>query len=505
MNNRKKRILLVYPKMGMVGSLVQHMPLSLLYASIDSFKAGFEVDIIDVRLQPKSWKTAISSKIMTETTLVGISVMTGAPIRNALEITRWIKKSYSHISIVWGGPHATFNGREVLDEPSVDFVINGYGSKPLALLAKHIAKDADAPKLADIKGLIYRSEGSVNEIPPDNKFEIFDYKDIPYRFIKDDMRRYGQLDTDERIFSMYSVMGCPYNCAFCSSPAQYRNIKKKYEPISASIVVDHVEYVQKEYGATYIYFIDDDSFIELDHVEKIIDEIDRRELKVRLGFRGARINEIKKMSDVYLSKLANAGTNILHVGAESGSQRILDVVHKNCTVEDIIEVNRKLARHPEIITAYNWIVGLPGETLEDLHMTRRLMSRLIKDNPNALIFMPNKYRPLPKTELYDHAINHGYTMPQRLEDWIEMEAEGDYRPPWYTKKLTGMINMMQITSFFIDRKMVKVEMGNTFKFNIVRLLAKLYSPLAKFRFRFGITNMLFEYRLFHWFTATFRA
>jgi anaerobic magnesium-protoporphyrin IX monomethyl ester cyclase len=491
--------------MGMSGVLIQHMPLSILYASIDSIKAGFEIDLVDVRLFPKQWKEIIRSKITPDTILAGISVMTGSPIRNALEITTWIKHQYPQIKIVWGGPHATFNGTDILDEPDIDFVICGYGSLPLSRLAIHIRENRQFSALSEINGLLYRNRDSVVAVPPEDKFEVFDYRDIPYHLIKEEMNRYGQLDSRERIFSLYSVMGCPYKCAFCSSPAQYKNIKIKYEPFSSSEVADHIEYVCKEYNATYIYFIDDDSFVYLDHVERIIDEINKRGLAVRLGFRGARINEIKKMSDEYLDKLAKAGTNIFHIGAESGSQRILNLMRKNCTVEDIVAVNKKMARHPEIKTAYNWIVGLPGETVDDLHATRRLISRLIEDNRNAIIFIPNKYRPLPGTELYDHAVNSGYLKPRKLEDWIEMEAEGDYRQPWYTKDSARMINMMQITSYFIDDKILKLETGNTLKYRIIRVMAMLYSPIAKFRFKHGLVNFLVEYRLFRWFSSLFRS
>jgi radical SAM superfamily enzyme YgiQ (UPF0313 family) len=495
----RNKILLVYPKLGMSGALVQHIPLSLLYAAIDSIKSGFEIDIVDVRLCPQTWKDEVASKISpTDTLLLGISVMSGTPIKNALEISRWAKSEYPGIRIVWGGPHATFSGKEILAEPSIDFVISGYGSMPLSRLAKLLRGDTDAVLVSDVPGLLYREGSNIIACEPENKFELTDYRDIPYYLIEGNIDRYGQLDSRDRIFSIYSAMGCPYKCAFCSSPTQYKNIKKKYEPLLPREVVDHIEYVQNKYGATYIYFIDDDSFVDLSHVEAIIDEINRRKMKIRLGFRGARINEIKNMSDEYLSKLADAGTNIMHIGAESGSQRMLDLVNKNCTIEDIIEINNKMARHPEIKTAYNWIVGLPGEEMDDLRKTQKLIMKLIKDNPSAIIFIPNKYRPLPGTALFEVALKYGYIKPARLEDWINMEAEGDYRPSWYTRKMVNMVNMMQVTSFFIDDKISKVKTGNTLKFKIIRLVAKLYAPLARFRLKHGISNLLIEYKLFQW-------
>jgi len=498
----RNRILLIYPKLGISGALVQHMPLSLLYAAVDSIKAGFDIDIADVRLNPGRWKEEISSRISGETILAGISVMTGAPIKNALEISRWLKKEYPWVRVVWGGPHTQFNGQQILGEPSIDYVIAGYGSLPLSRLAENLRGEKGIP-LSSINGLLYRENGSINCVEAENKFEFIDYRDIPYHLIEGNLGRYGQLDSKGRFFSLYSVMGCPYECAFCSSPAQYRNIRVKYEKLPPEEVADHIEYVQKNYGATYIYFIDDDSFADLGHVQEIIKQIRIRGLKVKLGFRGARINEIKKMSDDYLRQLADAGTNIMHVGAESGSQRMLDLMKKNCTVEDIIEVNKKMARHPEIKTAYNWIVGLPGETIDDLRKTQKLMLALVRDNPNAIVFTPNKYRPLPGTELYELALRHEYKSPEKLEGWVNVEVEGDYMLPWYNRKMVQAIDMMRITSFFIDDKVFKVETGNTFRFRLIRMFARIYAPLAKLRLRRGFSGFLFEQKLFQWFAPLF--
>lgn len=347
------KILLVYPKLGFGGDLTRHIPLSLLYAAIDSIEKGFDVDIVDARLCPDSWQKVISTKIDSETILVGISVMSGAPIRNALDISRFVKERFPAVKIVWGGPHATFNGYDILDEPAVNYVISGYGSKPLAALASTISEGASENELQRITGLIFRLDNERVLVPPENDFEYVDYKKIPYKLIEKDLPQYGQLDSSARIFSLYSALGCPYKCAFCSSPAQYKDYPKKFIMLPTVEVVDHIEYVHKRYGANYIYFIDDDSFVDISHVEAIIDEINRRGFKVGLGFRGVRINEIKKMSDKFLGKLASAGTNIMHIGAESGSQRMLDLIRKNCTVDDIVEVNKKMAKHPEIMAAYN--------------------------------------------------------------------------------------------------------------------------------------------------------
>ena len=492
--------------MGLSGALVRHMPLSLLYAATDALKAGFAVEIVDVRLNPTAWQKDIAARICDETLLVGISVMTGTPVGSALQITRWLKEHYPALTVVWGGPHVTFCGAEVLDEPGIDFAVCSYGSLPLCRLGCHLRGDGDALPLEEIPGLVYRdtATSAVHLVLPDNSFELPDFHDIPYHLIEADMARYGQLDAAERIFPLYSSVGCPYRCSFCSSPAQYAGMDKKYLPVPPQEVADHIEYVHRIYQAGYIYFIDDDSFVDLAHVAAIINEIKRRGVKVRLGFRGARVDEILRMDDDFLSGLAAAGTAIMHIGAESGSQRILDLMRKGCTVADILEANRRLARHPEIMAAYNFVVGTPGESLDDLRQTRELIMRLLKENPAAIIFAPNMYRPLPGTELYELAVQHGYRRPERVEEWIDVEVEGAFRPPWISLEFARMVEMMRVTSYFIDNKPLKLRTGNTFRYRMLTIAARIYGPLARLRFRHGITSFLVEQSLFAWFAERMR-
>jgi radical SAM superfamily enzyme YgiQ (UPF0313 family) len=469
------------------------MPLSLLYASAEVVKAGYDVRIVDTRVQA-DWRARLKALIAEEVPLcVGLSVMSGRPIESAIAIGRFVKSIDARVPIVWGGPHATFYPESILgDEWSCDYVLSGYASHSFYLLADRLSL---GEPLDLVPGLSWRDNGTTRGNPAEDKrFENIPYRDIPYHLIEDHSV-YGQVDQDRRIFSMYSALGCPYKCSFCSSPAQYAPIEgKKWVPLEAKDVVDHVQYVVETYQANYIYFIDDDSFPKLDHVRAIIEEIRARKLPVKLGFRGARINEIKRMSDEFLTMLAEAGTDILHIGAESGSDRILKLVRKDCTAADIVEVNRKLARHPEIIAAYNFLMGVPTETLDELKQTRDLMLRIVSDHPNCIIFPPNKFRPLPGTELYQVAEREwGYRMPQTLGEWASIEVEGKANKDWYQPGMEKFFNLMLITSYFIDNKVMKVTRGRTAFFKFARVLNTLYRPFALFRLRHGLTFGLVEY------------
>jgi radical SAM superfamily enzyme YgiQ (UPF0313 family) len=487
---------MVYPIQGFSGVFVNHLPLSVLYASAGIVAAGVDVEVLDNRLHPEEWRQELRRRLSKETLIVGVSVMSGSPIRNAIAVSRFVKSIDPGIRVVWGGPHATFVPDSILEESSVDYVISGYASNAFQQLVEVLLAKGD---LSKVPGLSWRSQGTVVRQPEVKTFERLTHHEIPYHLIRD-FSPYGQLERKQVVISMYSVHGCPYQCTFCSSPAQYRDIPgKAWVPIEVQEVVDHIQYVVDKFGAEFIYFIDDDSFPKLSHVEGIIDEINRRGLHVKLGFRGARINEVKRMSHAYLSKLAAAGTNIMHIGAESGSTRILELIKKDCTVEDILECNRKLAQHPEITVGYNFMMGLPSETMDEVHATRDLMMRLVDDNPRALIFAPNKFRPLPGTELFDEAVRDwGYQPPRSLEDWANIEVEGDYAAPWYPPGMEQFCKLMLVSSYFIDGKIVKMSEGRTPFYRALRAFSSAYAPVARWRLRNGYDRFLVEYPAYRW-------
>lgn len=492
----RSKVIMVYPQMGFSGALVLHAPIGLLYASIELVKNGIDVRVLDTRLYRSAWRERLKEMLDKDVLAVGISVMSGPPIKSAADIGRFVKSIDPEIKVVWGGPHATFFPQTILSQGwHCDYVVSGYAIKSFHELIKALM---DSREPDDIEGISYRGPKGIVRTPPDvTKFEFCDYRDIPYGLIKD-YSYYGQLDQAKRIFSIYGALGCPYKCSFCCSPAQYSKIKdKKWVALPASKVVDHIEYLVKDYGANYIYFIDDDSFVDIRHVEEILDEIARRRISVKIGFRGARINEIRKMDDAYIDKLAAMGTDILHVGAESGSDRILGLLHKDCTVQDIIECNLKLAKHPSIIAAYNFIIGLPTETIEDIRATRDLMQRLVSDNPRCLIFQPNKYQPIPGTELFNLVQKRwDYKAPVTAEEWAKLELENDFSMPWYEKDIKKFYDLLLIWTYFVDNKVGKVTSGGTLFYKILGVINSLYGPVIRWRMRHEAYGFFIEHDVY---------
>jgi radical SAM superfamily enzyme YgiQ (UPF0313 family) len=490
------KVILIQPAMGFSGEYCRHIPLSLLYVAAGLRTLPLEIVIVDVRLHADSWRERLQAQLTPNTLLVGITVMSGAPVRNAIDLSGFVR-AHSRVPVVWGGSLPTVAPHAVLDHPDVTYTVSGSGVSAIHGLVSHLLGRDDAPALEAIPGLGFRKNGTLQFNLPFQGFEPLSHHELPYRLISDP-DAYGQIGTRGRVFPLYAAHGCPYQCAFCISPALYKSFPRRWEPITPVQTLDHLEYLVRELGAEEIYLYDDDSFVNLDHIRALLEGIRARGLHLRLSFRGARINEILKMDDDFLRLLAESGTTRLHIGIESGSPRVLTLYQKGITVQDILAANRQLARVAGITAGYNWIVGTPGETVAEIHQTIDLLWRLIRENPRCFIFAPNKFHPIPGTPLADLAVHFGYVPPRTLHDWAAEENEGDKDEPWYTSELSRLIRMLQVTSYFIDGKGDFFLAGTDARSRLLRGLMGLYKPFARLRFTRKISAGLFEFPIFQW-------
>lgn len=240
-------------------------------------------------------------------------------------------------------------------------------------------------------------------------------------------------------------------------------------------VVAHLERVIRDYDIHGFNFTDDNLFINLNHAYKLMEQIVRKDLRIKIGKLHIRIDSIRKMDDDFFKLLNRAGVERFTIGVESGSQRVLDLIKKSLTVEQVLEASRKLAG-TSILPHYLFMMGLPTETPEELGQSIRLSERLLRENPRAAKSF-NIYMPYPGTELYRFAVELGLKEPKRLEDWSPLNYR--YVPkesPWIVPGTKKLLSALDFPLMF---------MGTNFTYKkthpIVRGLAKLYYPLARYR------------------------
>ena len=147
------------------------------------------------------------------------------------------------------------------------------------------------------------------------------------------------------------------------------------------------------------------------------------------------------------------------------------------------------------------MMGAPTETIEDLQATRSLILQLTKEHPNAIIMMPNRFRPLVNTELYDLAVENGYQPPVTLKEWASMEIESIHNLPWIDKKMKKMMDLLLVGSYFVDRKATRIAIGSSFIERFVRLADHIYGPIGRWRMNSGNTTFLVEPRIYQFANA----
>lgn len=284
--------------------------------------------------------------------------------------------------VIAGSHHATFCPEDVLSNPSIDFVVRGEGELPLMGLVNEIISGRNS--WDSVQGISFRS----------NYGEITHTIDAP---LIDDLDTLPLPDRDLVLFSNYnkyrihyvsSARGCPYSCRFCSDKTLWRG---KVRRRSVGNVIEELKQLKTKYKIQFIYFSDGtftyDKKYLYDFCNKIIDE------KIHL-FWGctARYDTI---DEDMLKLMKSAGCCTLYFGLESGSPRILEAMDKKMSVETMI-AKSEIAYRSGLVSMTAVLLGLPGESADDIQQTLDVMRRL-KTN----IWDVNCYVPLPGTPMYD--------------------------------------------------------------------------------------------------------
>jgi radical SAM superfamily enzyme YgiQ (UPF0313 family) len=246
--------------------------------------------------------------------------------------------------------------------------------------------------------------------------------------------------------------------------------------------VEHLKRIIKDYNLRGFLFTDDHFFIDLDRAHRILEEIVRADLKISISKLQIRADTICRLDKEFLQLMVRAGVKRFSIGVESGSQRLLDLIKKDCSMEEIIEANHKLIPYP-IVPVFLFMMGLPTETPEEFAQSVRLAIRLTDENPKAVKTF-NIYTPYPGTELYDLALQLGLKEPQRLEDWAHFNFRNIPRESeWIEPEMRKLIEGLDFPLMFLGKGHFVTPYKKTNP--LVVALSRLYYPIARYR----VTNL----------------
>jgi len=448
----------------------QTLPFGLLYASVYACRE-YEIKIIDQRID-KNWKEKLIKELEKTPLIVGVTSMTGPQILDAIEISKIAKQH--NIKVVWGGIHASLTPKQTLENPNIDFVIQGEAEITFHELLK--ALSGNLP-LENVNGLWYKKDGQIKANPPRSDLKLDDLPMLPYHLIED-MEKYIQIKEtrgNRRSINLFTSRGCPHQCTYCFN----RQFNKGYwRQMNSKKVLEEIRHVVEKFRLENLFILDDNFFVNLGRTKEIAQGIIDMGLDFTWDVLGAQISTLKNVDRDYCNFLAKSRCKSLLFGIESGSPRILELIKKDIKVEEVLAVN-KMLKDTGLKAYYSFMSGFPTETKEDIQMTIDLMLKLKEDNPNIEYGTVKCVVVYPGTELFEIALKCGYKQPERLEDWAHI-TWGNYSKldyPWLSKERKTMLMDLYYYSLLMNPDHLYINS------KLFTTVSRLYYPVAKYRVR----------------------
>lgn len=402
------------------------LPLALLAIGSELDPQVYEVIIVDARLEADAESAVLAH--MDGALCVGVTVLTGAPISDALQISRAVKRVRPDLPVVWGGWHPSMFASECLLEPSVDVTVRGQGEETFVEIVQRLA---EGRTLEGCAGCTVRlADGTIHENPPRalaavDKFRAHDYNLIP-------VERYFALK-GKRQLDFISSQGCNFRCAFCSDPFVYGRQWVGLEPTRMAL---RLKELWDRYHFDDVNFQDETFFTKRERVRALAEKIIESGMKITWAAT-MRADQGVRLPDEVWAKAKQSGLRRLLVGVESGSNEMLKRIRKDIKIEQVFETAEKMVRH-RIAGHFPFIVGFPEESAAAIQASLDVAKRLRSMSPDFLT--PIYYfKPYPGSELVIEAVARGFQLPQTLEEWARFDYVAGMPGPWVTPEKFELI------------------------------------------------------------------
>lgn len=302
----------------------------------------------------------------------------------------------------------------------------------------------------DVRGLTFKLDGNIIS-NSDRDLVSLDQFPIPaYHLL--DPKKYGYEILGDNLMVFEGSRGCPYKCIFCLQ-IMYGN---RYRKKSASKLIAEVDYAVQESGVENGYFYDLEFTLNKDLVNKLCDHLIER----KYNFSWTCQTRTDSVDSQILKKMKEAGCKIIHFGVETGSEKILELINKKITLQEI-EKGIEMTKRAGIETACFFMFGFPGETETDFLKTINLAKRL---NPTYASF--HIATPYPGTEFFKYSglnmhdiyFPEAYTKEYTLEELEKVARKAFFkfylRPAYIlsrlrTGNLTSLMRQFKLFMSFI--------------------------------------------------------
>ncbi|MBI3026895.1 B12-binding domain-containing radical SAM protein [Candidatus Woesearchaeota archaeon] len=310
-----------------------------------------------------------------------------------IKIIEKIKKRQPDAVVVVGGFHPTVEPERTLRDTKADIAIKGEGEQAMLDIVKgRRERIITCPLVEDI-----------NKIP----MPAFDMVDM-YDYVKMGTNLVIGSTPNNKEAKLMTARGCPFDCTFCAQ-ASVSKRRMRYKTVER--VIEEIKFVHKRYGVDRIYFIDDTFIVDDKRVVELCKSLKELHDKGIL-YDWHCLTRADRTDKELFRLMYQSGCRMVTYGIETGSQKILDIIEKQTTVEENMNAI-KLAKEMGLKVRAQMIVGLPGETRETVEESAEFIRKAPADSFGMHIFVP-----LPGCQIwYD---------PERFDFPIDKESTFEY-------------------------------------------------------------------------------
>jgi anaerobic magnesium-protoporphyrin IX monomethyl ester cyclase len=371
-------------------------PLGTILAAAVIREAGFHVSLFDTNLEksPEEIKIHLRRNMPKYVVIYDdgfnyLSKMCLSNMREAAFDMAKRAKNFGCIVIVCSSD-ATDHYEKYLT-CGVDYIVRGEGEETLRELLTTLEKRAD---ISAVSGIAFKKLGHTIVTPSRPVIRDLDQLPLPawdlveiehYRKIWKKKHGYFSLN-------LATTRGCPFKCNWCAKPI-YGN---RYNSRSPEKVIEELEFLLSNYQPDHIWMCDDIFGLKPGWTQKFRDLVVQKNLKLKYKIQ-SRVDLL--LEDDTVQALAESGAETVWVGAESGSQKILDAMDKGTTTKQIEEATHLLRKH-NIKVGFFLQFGYSGETARDVQQTIDMVINLMPDEVGISVSYP-----LPGTKFYENVKN----------------------------------------------------------------------------------------------------
>jgi len=338
------------------------------------------------------------------------TVMPGRQLTESILLTQTLRSRFPGITVTWGGYFPTLHTDVVLSSGLVDYVIRNQGDRAFIRLIDALDNRGS---VSSIKGLSY-VDGTIRHNPGEEILDPSSFLPLPYHAV--DVRRYIERTVvGTRTINYHSSVGCPFPCGFCAVAASYG---ARWRGLSAERISSDLLSLQSRHGINAVEFHDNNFFTSEARVLEFARLMHGRGIT---WWGEGRPDTLLAYDRQTWQAMKEGGCVMIFLGAESGSQSTLELMHKGGTqTPDTVLALAARMHGYGIVPEFSFVLGSPSDQIDGALEHDFAFIRAVKRiNPESEIIL-YVYSPVffDEAEIFRSARAHTFAYPTTLTDWL---------------------------------------------------------------------------------------